>query len=221
MPLTTYADTDVVRNLFSAVAFTPPANYYIGLSTTAGNRAGGNITEPSAQSQLTTALANGTAYTALAVTALDVAVASGDSIKLTSGANTQTFVASAAAAIGAVSISVTSLAANFAYPVGTLVEDITTSPGYARVAIPNTAAGFVAAGAQPAAGYEMVNAAVIAFPQSTGAWAAGASIPYFFLSDNAGGGNIWVADSLTTAVTVSATGVTVSIAAGALTVTIN
>ena len=71
---------------------------------------------------LTSALTSGTAYTALAVTALLNAINSGDNVVLVSGTNTQTFVASAAAAIGATSISVTSLAANYSYPIGTVVD---------------------------------------------------------------------------------------------------
>lgn len=71
---------------------------------------------------LSAALVSGTAYTALTVTPLTTAIASGANVVLVSGANTQTFVASAAAAVGATSIAVTSLAANFAYPVGTIVN---------------------------------------------------------------------------------------------------
>ncbi len=74
---------------------------------------------------LSAALVSGTAYTALTVTALGVAIASGANVVLVSGSNTQTFVASAAAAVGATSISVNSLAANYAYPVVTLVDPTT------------------------------------------------------------------------------------------------
>ena len=68
---------------------------------------------------LTTALVSGTAYTTLDVTALTIAISSGENVVLVSGSNTQTYVASADAAVGATTISVNSLAANFAYPVGT------------------------------------------------------------------------------------------------------
>lgn len=80
-----------------------------------------------AQSTLSAALVSGTAYTSLAVVALTVAVVSGDNIEVSSGANSQTFVASAAAAVGATAIAVTSLVANFAYPVGSVVFDRTES----------------------------------------------------------------------------------------------
>ena len=71
---------------------------------------------------LSSALTSGTAYTSLPVTALLTAIASGESVVLLSGTNIQTYVASAAAAIGATSIAVNSLAANYAYPVGTYVD---------------------------------------------------------------------------------------------------
>jgi hypothetical protein len=72
---------------------------------------------------LSSALTNGSATTSLPTVALSQVVASGDSIVLTSGANTQTFVASAAAAAGATSILVTSQNANFSYPTTSTVTD--------------------------------------------------------------------------------------------------
>jgi hypothetical protein len=73
---------------------------------------------------LTTALVSGTAYTSLAVTATASVVTSGDPIVVTSaGSHIQTFTASAGAAPGATSISVTSLVANFSYPIGAAVAD--------------------------------------------------------------------------------------------------
>ena len=71
---------------------------------------------------LTTALTRNTAYTALAVTALKVAIASDDNVTLLFGPNSQVAVASAPAALGATSVSVTSFTANFSYPIGTLVD---------------------------------------------------------------------------------------------------
>jgi hypothetical protein len=61
--------------------------------------------------------------TSLTVTALEGTVTSGDSIVVSFGTHSQTFTASAGAVGGATSISVTSQAANFAYPVGTIVSD--------------------------------------------------------------------------------------------------
>ena len=71
---------------------------------------------------LSAALTSGTAYTSLTVTALLGAIAIGDPVYLVSGSNTQQFTASAAAAIGATTISVQSQAANFSYPIGTFVD---------------------------------------------------------------------------------------------------
>ena len=71
---------------------------------------------------LTTALTNGqTAVTSLAVTALSNPIANGGNVVTTNGSSTQTWVASAAAAAGATSISVTSATSNAAYPIGSTV----------------------------------------------------------------------------------------------------
>lgn len=72
---------------------------------------------------LSSGLTSGTAYTSLPITALEGSVATGNSIVLTYGTHTQTFTANAAAAGGASSIGVTSLAANFSYPAGTIVTN--------------------------------------------------------------------------------------------------
>jgi len=74
---------------------------------------------------LSTALTSGTAYTSLSCTALGVAIASGANVVLQSGSNTQTFVAASAAAVGATSIPVNSLAANYSYPTGTYIDPTT------------------------------------------------------------------------------------------------
>ena len=74
---------------------------------------------------LATALTSGTAYTSLAVTALTTAIPVGASVVLNSAGNTQTAVASAAAAAGATAISVDSFTANYSYPVGTFVGPTT------------------------------------------------------------------------------------------------
>jgi hypothetical protein len=70
---------------------------------------------------LTTALVSGTATTALAVGAIPSALAAGSTVQVQSGENVQAFTLSAAAASGAVSLAVTSQAANFSYPVGSTV----------------------------------------------------------------------------------------------------
>lgn len=78
---------------------------------------------------LTTALVSGTAYTSLAVDALPAALASGATVTLVSGTDTQTFATSASVASGATSIPVTSASANFSYPVGTTVVEGTYIAG--------------------------------------------------------------------------------------------
>jgi len=75
---------------------------------------------------LTTGLTNAVAVTSLAVAALNGNVLSGDQILVTSGSHTQTFVATANVPFGGTSIPVTSLAANFSYPIGSAVTDSTT-----------------------------------------------------------------------------------------------
>lgn len=77
---------------------------------------------PTTSSTLTSALSSGTSYTTLAVTALKNAVVAGQGIVVSSGTHSQTFYASAGAAANATSISVTSQAANFSYPVSSNVD---------------------------------------------------------------------------------------------------
>lgn len=71
---------------------------------------------------LTTALNNGTVYTALAVGALPVALAVGQTLTINASGNpSQTVTVAAAAAQGATSVTVTSFTANGTYPVQTQV----------------------------------------------------------------------------------------------------
>lgn len=223
MPLTTYLDEALSKVAFGDTAYSVPATLYFALSTTTASQTEGtsgapwSFTEPGAQVQLTTALVSGTAYTTLDVSPLDAAVASGDSILLTSGANTQTFVTSAASAVGATTLTVTSLAANFAYPVGTLVQDTTASAGYARVAVANSTANFGAATTQPSTGYTTANVTAITFPTSTATWG---TITYFGVFDAPGGGNCLAEGALTTSESIPANA-TPSFAAGALTIELN
>jgi len=82
---------------------------------------------PQVNATLNGALISGNAVTSLTVTALEGTVTSGDSIVVNYGTHTQTVVANAAASGGATSISVTSLAANFSYPIGTVVSDTSSN----------------------------------------------------------------------------------------------
>ena len=65
--------------------------------------------------------------TSLPITPLEGTVTNGDSLVLSFGTHTQTFTASGATAGGATSIGVASLAANFAYPIGTIVTDTSSN----------------------------------------------------------------------------------------------
>jgi len=78
---------------------------------------------PQVNATLTGALTSGVAVTTLAVSPLEGTIVSGDSLVVSFGTHTQTFVANAAASGGATSISVTSQVANFSYDVGTIVSD--------------------------------------------------------------------------------------------------
>ncbi len=61
--------------------------------------------------------------TSLTITGLEGSVATGNTLTLTYGTHTDTFTASAPAAGGATTISVTGHIANFAYPTGTVVQN--------------------------------------------------------------------------------------------------
>ncbi len=222
-----YALQSLLQIIGGGISYAPPADVYLALSQTAPTQAKGtsgapwNFTEPAAQAQLTTALTSGTAYTSLAVSPLDQAVASGDSILLTSGANTQIYVASASAAVGATSISVTSQNANFSYPVGTLVQDTTTAGAYERVAVTNDTTNFALLGTQPAAGVAVDNATAISFPQSTGPWGTVAYVGAF--DAKAGGDLLYYCENRATSGTLSTatgTGSVTSLAVTALTIAI-
>lgn len=86
-----------------------------------------------------------------------------------------------------------------------------SSGGYARVSCSGKW-GSVSAGS-------VSNNANIDFPESTGAWLAGASLPYFVLYDASSGGNALRYGTLGTARTVSAAGITLRFSSGQLTMT--
>lgn len=46
MSITYYASGSVLNDLYGAVPFSPPSNYYLGLSTTTISSSGSNVTEP-------------------------------------------------------------------------------------------------------------------------------------------------------------------------------
>jgi hypothetical protein len=80
------------------------------------------ITTNAASTTLTSALASGTAYTALSVVALPGPLASGTALTIGYGTGqTQTVITNVAATVGATSISVNSFTANAVYTIGTNV----------------------------------------------------------------------------------------------------
>lgn len=227
MPFTNFYDTAILQQALGSATFTVPATTYLGLSTTTPAQAKGssgapwNFTEPALQGSLSSASGTSAGYVAVPLAAMGSAVTSGDSLKYTSGGNNQTFTSTASVAAGGTSIAITSATPNFNYPIGTLVQDVTQENGYARLAITNNTTNFTAVGSEPSAGYEEQNGIVLTMPTSTGAWAADAQLTYFGLFDAAGGGDLLLYGALSPNEQVGASGITLSFAIGALTVTQN
>jgi hypothetical protein len=131
----------------------------------------------SSNATLNGALTSGVAATTLTVTALDGAITSGDSIVLSYGSHTQTFTTTAAASPGATSISVTSLVANFSYPITTLVTDTSSNANVnnincfdAKTTTPGTVGATSGSGLNfnPIAGNPFCGAMLIYIQETTG-----------------------------------------------------
>lgn len=103
----------------------------------------GQLTQTATLSTATGAA--GTSVASLATTALTVAVTAGESITVTSGANSQTFVASAAVAIGGTAIPVVPQDANFLYPIGSVVNVVPITNAALKVTYVNATTGLVEA----------------------------------------------------------------------------
>lgn len=58
MGITYYASGSVMNNLFGSISFTPPANYYVGLSTSTIGASGSDATEPTSGSYYRVAVSN-------------------------------------------------------------------------------------------------------------------------------------------------------------------
>lgn len=82
----------------------------------------------SADGYLSSALSTGAPITSLPVSALPFGLSNGQTVTVTSGANTQTWTLTADAAAGATTLAVTSQTPNFAYPAGTPVNLTTLLP---------------------------------------------------------------------------------------------
>jgi hypothetical protein len=121
---------------FQAITFgTPSAGQQASTDSQSFTSVPGSVTYTDfsvwtgASSTLSASVTSGTAYTSLAVDALPAALASGASVTLVDGTDTQIFVTSASVASGATSIPVTSQDANYSYPVGTTVVEGTYIAG--------------------------------------------------------------------------------------------
>ena len=92
-------------------------------------------------------------------------------------------------------------------------EPAVGTAGYARAVISRATGSWSTPAGSPRA---ISNAAIVSFPESTGAWASSAALTHFEIRDAATGGNLLHHGALGTARTVNAAGITVSFAAGAL-----
>jgi len=93
--------------------------------------------------------------------------------------------------------------------------------GYARVAVDNSGAGQEWNAATVDDPAVKPNSAEIAFPESTGAWLAGANLTHVVIYDAATNGNYIGGAALDTARTVDAAGITLRFAAGELQITLS
>jgi hypothetical protein len=125
-------DSIVLTSGAHTQTFVASANALVGATTISVTSQTPNFAYPTTSTvidtgttiHLSSALSTGAAITSLPITSLSEAVTSGDSIVLTSGTSTQTYVASANALVGATTISVTSQTPNFAYPTSSVVNDV-------------------------------------------------------------------------------------------------
>jgi len=119
----------VVRNTITTAGKNLVRNALEGLATDLAIK---RVAFGSGLGTLTTGLTSGLAYTTLAVTALAKAVANGESLTIQNMTSSQVVTASAAAAQGATSISVTSFTANANYAVG---DAVTHTPAAGQTAL--------------------------------------------------------------------------------------
>ena len=96
---------------------------------------GGCSGYPTGDTTLTSALANGSAYTQLSVQSIGQAVAVGDTLTIGVGSTTQTVKVSQAAALHATTVKVSSFVANAAYATGSPVNDNATGTWQSGVPI--------------------------------------------------------------------------------------
>lgn len=105
-------------------------------------------------------------------------------------------------------------------PDGTNVTEPSTN-GYARVSVDNSGADEEWTAATVADPSVKDNAAAITFPESTGAWLAGAALTHFVIYDAATAGTFIGFGALDTSRTVDASGITLEFAIGALNINLD
>lgn len=122
----TFVTTAAVSGGATSIAVTSASvNYSYPTGATVTDSSSNQSTGPT----LSTALVSGNAVTALVLTNLPGTITSGDSLTVTSGANTQTFVANGttAGSAGTISVPVVSQNANFSYPTTSTVRDTSSA----------------------------------------------------------------------------------------------
>ena len=120
-------------------------------------------------------------------------------------------------------IGLTTQAVSGATQANVLSGEPTSSGSYARIVVPNNLINWTAATyASPTA--TIASAATFSFPASTAAWSTGATnLIQVFLADSStlAGGNVFGYGALTTPQAVNASGITLSFASTALTITLS
>jgi hypothetical protein len=120
-------------------------------------------------------------------------------------------------------IGLTTQAVSGATQANVLSNEPSSTGGYARIVVPNIAANWSAATySSPTA--TTASAATFSFAQSTAAWSTGSTnLIQVFLADSStlAGGNVFGYGALTTPQAVNASGITLSFASTALTVTLS
>jgi hypothetical protein len=215
MSFSQYLEQKLLDYAFGDQAWTPPATVYVGLILQCGT--------------LSSALTAGSSYGSIACATNTVAyaVAAGDILIIGEGSTVQVVEASAAAAVGATSVSTDTFVANAGYATGTpfIRADVyataqePTGGAYARVAVTNNTTNWptaVRVSNQP--GFQMQNGTTITFPTSTASWG---TIAGFLIADNAtpGSGNVLAYGALTSPTVVASSDIP-SFAVNTLTVSL-
>lgn len=244
-PYAQYSEQAILNSMFgnlagcvrTTIAAAATAQTAIATGSSATGGASGNMdTTPASTGQIWTGHAGTGAtqnqYTAphafllTASTATSLTIAS-QSIGLAVTAGDFIFTMGAAAAplpawtLNTVYIGLTTQAVSGATQANILTGEPTATGSYARIALFNTAANWPSATA--ASPSVMSSGAAFSFPASTAAWSTGATnLIQMFIADasSLAGGNVLAFGALGTAQAVNASGITLSFAGGAITLTL-